>query len=304
VRILPLVLASLLLACSTSAPDEPQALRAGKDSVVLTLLTGERLYDTLPKRVEEVQLECFTYKPAEWEGERMILVCHGVLRNADEYRDHAIVLGEKFNALIVAPKFDKERFPNIKYQRGGILKVDGTMADPSEWTYALVPQIAAAFRQIEGRPEMKYWIIGHSAGGQFAMRMSAFQDTRAERIVAANLGTDLFPTRDMPFGWGFGGLPEALSSDEMIKDYLAAPLTLYLGTGDDHPDENLDMSENSVKQGGGRLQRGRAAFALGEKVARERGWTFNWRLVEAEGVPHDHERMFAHEMCEKALFGQ
>jgi pimeloyl-ACP methyl ester carboxylesterase len=150
---------------------------------------------------------------------------------------------------------------------------------------------------------MKYWIIGHSAGGQFAMRMSAFQDTGAERIVAANPGTDLFPTRDLPFGWGFGGLPESLSNDEQLRRYLAAPLTLYLGTADDHKDEDLDMSENSMKQGEGRLQRGRAAFALGEKTAREHGWHFGWRKVEADGVPHDHEKMFAHEACETALFG-
>jgi len=50
------------------------------------------------------------------------------------------------------------------------------------------------------------------------------------------------------------------------------------------------------------LQRGRAAFALGEKTARERGWPFHWRIVEAAGVPHDHEKMFAHSECERALF--
>ena len=65
---------------------------------------------------------CFVYKPEHWSGKRMILVHHGVLRNADEYRDDSIVLGDKFDALVVAPQFDKERFPGIKYQRGGISK--------------------------------------------------------------------------------------------------------------------------------------------------------------------------------------
>lgn len=248
-------------------------------------------------------IECFLYKPEHWSGERMILVHHGVLRNADEYRDHAVVLGDRFDALIVAPKFDETRFPSRKYQRGGILNEDGSAASPEEWTYAFVPRIAAGIRTIEGKPHLKYWIIGHSAGGQFAMRMSAFQDTGGERIVAANPGTDLFPTREMPFGWGFGKLPESLSSDEVLKRYLAAPLTLFLGTADDHEDDDLDMSAESMKQGAGRLQRGRAAFALGQKVAREHGWPFAWRLVEAEGVEHDHEKMFAHAQCETALFG-
>jgi len=248
-------------------------------------------------------IECYTYKPADWDGQRLILVHHGVLRNADEYRDHAVVLGDRFHALIVAPKFDAERFPSRKYQRGGILKEDGTAADPSEWTYAAIPQIAARVRELEGRPALKHWIIGHSAGGQFAMRMSAFQATGAERIVAANPGTDLFPTREMDFGYGFGKLPDSLASDERLKQYLAAPLTLYLGTADDHPDEDLDVSAEGNRQGAGRFQRGHAAYALAANLARERGWPFHWRLVEAAGVPHDHEKMFAHAACEDALFG-
>jgi hypothetical protein len=39
--------------------------------------------------LDGVSLEVFTHKPARYRGERMIIVLHGVLRNADEYRDHA-----------------------------------------------------------------------------------------------------------------------------------------------------------------------------------------------------------------------
>lgn len=55
----------------------------------------------------------------------------------------------------------------------------------------------------------------------------------ASSLVFENHGeppTNLFPTKDQPFGYGFGGLPEALSNDAVLKAYLAAPLTLYLGT--------------------------------------------------------------------------
>lgn len=282
-------------------------LPAGKSSVVLdtTFDYDEHTEDGGLGRVgHPVPLLCFVYKPEHWSGERMILVHHGVLRNADEYRDDSVVLGDRFDALIIAPKFDKERFPSRMYQRGGILNEDGTAALHGATTYTLIPQIAEAMRRLEGRPDMKLWIIGHSAGGQFAMRMSAFQDTGAERIVAANPGTDLFPTRDMPFGWGFGKLPESLSDDAELKRYLAAPLTLYLGTADDHPDEDLDMSPESVQQGPGRYQRGKAAFAMAQQLAHDKGWPCNWRLVEAPGIEHDHLKMFAHEKCADALFGK
>jgi pimeloyl-ACP methyl ester carboxylesterase len=248
-------------------------------------------------------LQVFTYKPKDWRGERMLFVLHGVLRNADEYRDHAIEMGDRFDALVVAPKFDQERFPSRKYQRGGIQREDGSPAPAAEWTYALIPQLAADLRARTGRAQLPYWIIGHSAGGQFVMRMSAFQDTGAERLVAANPGTVLLPVRSMPFGYGFGALPEELANDERLQRYLEAPLTIYLGTADDAPDEHFDGSAHGMQQGGGRHQRGLACYWTGKTVAELRGWKFGWQLVEAPGVGHDHARMFAHAQCAAALLG-
>lgn len=248
-------------------------------------------------------LEVFTYKPAAWDGARMLFVFHGVLRNADEYRDHAVTLGDRFGMLVVAPRFDEARFPSLKYQRGGILRDDGTAAPPAEWTYAFVPRIAAAIRDRERRPDLRHWLIGHSAGGQFCMRMAAFQDTGAERIVASNPGTALFPTRDQDFGYGFGKLPRELASDAMLRRYLEAPLTLYLAQDDDGPDEYLDVSAEGNRQGAGRLQRNRAAFAAARALARRKGWRCAWRIVEVPGVGHDHEKMFADERVRDALFG-
>lgn len=253
--------------------------------------------------LEGVKLEVYTHKPADWDGQRMLMVFHGVNRNADEYRDHAVGMGERFDMLVVAPRFDAERFPSRAYQRGGILKEDGTAAEAKEWTYAYIPRIARAIKEREAKPEMKHWLIGHSAGGQFCVRMAAFQDTGAERIVAANAGSALFPSRDQDFGYGFGRLPEGLASDDVLKRYLAAPLTLYLGTADDHEDEWLDKTAPAMAQGPGRLQRNRASFAAGEALAKEKGWVFAWRKVEAEGVGHDHEKMFAHDRVAEALFG-
>lgn len=250
-----------------------------------------------------VELTVFTYRPANWSGARLLFVMHGVLRNADEYRDHAVGMGDRFDALIVAPKFDAERFPSRAYQRGGILREDRSAAPPAEWTYSRLPELAAAMRTRTGKPEAKLWLIGHSAGGQFLVRAAAFAELGAERIVAANPGSVLLPTYDQPFGYGFGGLPKELANDDRLRAYLAAPLTLFLGTGDDHEDEDFDKSKDAMVQGSGRHQRGLALWWTAQALAKQRGWTCNWRLVEAVGIEHDHEKMFAHANCEVALFG-
>jgi poly(3-hydroxybutyrate) depolymerase len=250
-----------------------------------------------------VQLEVFTYKPESYKAGPMILVFHGVLRNADEYRDHARKMGDRCGALIVAPKFDAERFPNTKYQQGGVVS-EGRVTPREAWTWHLISQVAAEIRKREQRPDLPYYLIGHSGGGQFLVRMAGFVPTAAERIVAANPGTHLFPRRDLDYPYGFGGLTESTSSDEVLKRYLAQPLTIYLGTEDTIQDEYFEKSEAANRQGNSRYQRGRNSFREARELAQRKGWNCAWRLVEAPGVGHDHEAMFNHAQCDIALFGR
>ncbi|MGV3617387.1 MAG: hypothetical protein ACO1SV_18840 [Fimbriimonas sp.] len=254
--------------------------------------------------VNGTPLEVFVYKPKSYRGDRMVMVCHGTLRNADEYRDDSRKMAERFGVLVVAPKFDEARFPSRRYHRGGILRENGTAAPQSEWTYPFLPEIARQIREREGRPSMPFILLGHSAGGQFLVRMAGFYASGAERIVAANPGSDLFPTRSMPFGYGYGNLPAELSGDDKIRQYLAQPLTLYLGGSDNTYDEYLDTSPEAMAQGPGRRQRNQACFEAARKLAAEKGWAFNWRIVIAPGVNHDHQRMFEHPQADVALFGR
>ncbi len=249
-----------------------------------------------------VPLEVFTYKPAAYTDGPLFLIFHGVNRNAEDYRNFAISLAERFRAIVAAPHFDRERFSSEAYQRGGITKNDKPQPR-DQWTYAMLPRIVAALREREGRPEMPYWLVGHSAGGQFLVRMTALAGTfDAQRVVAANPGSHLFPTREMPYGYGFGGLPDELSDDAAIRSYLAAPLTLYLGTGDIDPNHaSLDRSDEAMKQGRSRHERGRACFAAAQKLVQERGWEFGWRLVETPGIAHDAAKMFAAPEAKDAL---
>jgi hypothetical protein len=250
--------------------------------------------------VGKVNLDVFTHRPAGYRDGPLLVVFHGVNRNADEYRDFAKGLGERHNALVIAPRFDAKQFPAARYQFGGLLK-DGKPAPVEEWTWSMVPKIVDEVRMRAGRPTMPYYLIGHSAGGQFLVRMSGFVKTDAVRIVAANAGTHLFPTTDMAFPMGFGMLPGELCSDEVMKRYLAQPLTIYLGTADTVADKNFDKSPNAMKQGASRYERGKTCFALAEKLARDKGWTLGWRLVEAPKIDHDAKAMFDHVNCDDAL---
>lgn len=245
-------------------------------------------------------VRAFLYKPKSYAAKKILMVFHGTLRNAEEYRDHAEGLAERTGMLVVAPEFPRATYPGWRYNRGGVANDDNVVQPPATWTYGLVPKIVDAVRRAEGKPLP--WIgIGHSAGGQFVVRMAAFADHGAERLVAANPGSLLFPRTDWTFGYGFGGLGPPYESEEWTKRYLRQPLTIYQGTADDRPDEDLDVSFEAQRQGIGRYQRGQAAFGYARSLAASRGWPFAWRLVTAGGVPHDHEKMFAHPAVMRAL---
>lgn len=246
----------------------------------------------------------YTYKPAGYAGGTLLIVFHGVMRNADQYLEFAIPIADRLGMLLVAPRLDEGAFPEEEwYQRGGVLTADGRAKPKEQWMFNLVGAIVAEVRARQGKPALPYYLIGHSAGAQFLVRLAAFQPGEARRIVAGNAGSLLFPSTDHQFGYGLGGLPPELRDETMLRRYLAAPLTLYLGLADTTPRRRFDASEAGMKQGPHRLARNRAAFALAEAMAKARGWTFGWRKVEVPGIEHDAARMFRAAEVEDALLG-
>ena len=267
---------------------DPQPIPTGKAQLELQL--------------GDVPLTVYTYRPANYDRGPLVIVCHGVLRNADEYRDHAVNLADRLGVLVVAPKFDLERFPLERYQYGGIVK-DGQPVPAAERTGSFLGRIASEVRRREQRPDLPYYLLGHSGGGQFLFRCTAFAPVDARGVVASNSGTITFPRKDWKYPYGLGELPDELTNDAALKRFLSQPLTMYLAQGDTVRDEYFDDSPEADLQGTTRLERNRNAYRAWQQVAKERGWDFRWRIVEVEGVDHDHEKMFDHAKARIALFG-
>jgi len=246
-------------------------------------------------------LQLWAYKPASYTGEGFILLLHGASRAAESYRDNAVGMADESGRLVVVPLFDQERFPEWRYQFGGVFRPDSSFAPPEERTYAFIPQIVSYIRVREGNARMPYLLAGFSAGSQFVSRMMVFMDTDAERVIAMAGGSIVFPTRDMRFGLGFGGLPDELGNDERIKRYLALPMTVYIGTADTATAQ-LPRGE-AYAQGVHRYSRNIRWFNQAMDLAYERKWPFNWRLVIADGPGHSPRDMFYHPQVQNALFG-
>jgi len=250
-------------------------------------------------------IEVFTYKPPTYAKGPLIVVIHGSDRNAEEYRNYAINIAERFDAIVVAPLFDAQRFTDDRYKRGGGVMKAGKLQPREAWTFNIISRLVAEVQAMESKPGLPYYVLGHSGGGQIVAKMAMFMPDGARRFVAANPGSNVFPDKSVPFPYGLGGLPDDLSNDEILRQYCSAPLTLFLGTGDiyQNASDGFDFSENAMRQGPVRMARNHNFFNIMQKLAADRGWKFNWRIVETPGIGHSGSKMFHAPEIADALFG-
>lgn len=278
--------AAALLAASLSIVAPATGANARHADAASPIRAGAGQYTVT---VSGVSMAMFTYRPSHCSKPDLLLVFHGLSHNANGYRDHARSLADRLCMIVVAPLFDEKRFPVWRYQGGGI--VDHGVVQPSNaWTGNAVLGIVDWVRRTEGR-NVDYYLLGHSAGGQFLSRVAAFVPTEAKRIVIANPSTYVFPSLTKA-PYGFGGVYSANDNAAELRRYLALPLTIFLGLEDTGDEERSD-SPGAVAQGETRLDRGRNAYRAARDLARSRGWAFNWRLVETPGVGHSATKMFA-----------
>ncbi len=234
----------------------------------------------------------FTYRPTGCPDPSLLVVFHGIARN------YTRGLADRLCLLVVAPVFEERAFPGWRYQRGGIVK-DAAVQDARDWTGRVVLDFVAWVRRQEERP-LAYSLLGHSAGGQFLDRLAAFVPTEARRIVVANAGSYVFPSLEIAAPYGLGKVYSEADGEAALRRYLEQPLTIYLGQGDTRDDERNDSSA-ALAQGNSRYQRGINVFNAAKMLAQQRGWRFNWRLVELPGVGHSARKMFSAPQAFEAL---
>jgi len=251
--------------------------------------------------LDSVVFDVYTYKPDK-QIKGILLIYHGNSRAADNYRDYAIDLANEMGLVVAAPLFDEVRFDSHDYHRGGLFDSNRKLRSRNEWTTRFVALLATWARTQEATPELPYWCFGHSAGGQFLSRVAAFEQIQARSIIIANASTHVLPLLGKyPDGeaapYGMGGVYKGAQARKKLLGYLAMPLTIYLGTEDDDPDDpNLTMTPEAERQGGQRKDRGERTFALGESQAATLGAQFGWQLVYAPHSEHSASHMI-HSLC-------
>ena len=219
----------------------------------------------------------------------VLIVMHGVNRDADRYRDEWEPHARKTGFILVAPEFSKEAFPGDKgYTFGGTTDARGG----ARGAFSFIEPIFDAVKAATGNRSERYHLYGHSAGAQFVHRFLYFVPAaRVAKAVAANAGWWTLPDPAVDFPYGLRGSAVDAAA---LKTMLQRPLVVLLGTADTDPDHvHLRRTPEALAQGPHRFARGQYFFAVGKSRASALGVPLRWQLATAPGVGHSDKDMAA-----------
>lgn len=214
----------------------------------------------------------------------IIIVMHGALRNADDYRDNWVDLAEQYGFAVYAPEFSKQEFPKSRnYNLGGL-------SNPNAGAFDVIEPLFDQVKARRGVDNAKYYLFGHSAGAQFVHRFVYFHPVaRFEQAFAANAGWYTLPNRNWDWPYGLKNAP----GDPMdTRDILSSNLVILLGDQDIDPESyNLRQTREARAQGRHRLARGISFLKIGKGMADKLGAPLNWKFKIVEGVGHNNRGM-------------
>jgi hypothetical protein len=246
------------------------------------------------------KLELYTYLPKSQDARGLLFLFDGVRRDAPGICTKAISISEQTGYTLVAPLMTEREFPKWRYQHAGIVR-DNILQPKSEWTYYYIQYLINYMLEHSVHKVHKVILFGHSAGAQLLSRISAYTPlSDVNSLVIANPSSYVMPLLVEPIPYGFQQISPERRARTAIKNYLSAPMTIYLG-GEDIENLNLSRSIGAMRQGNNRLERGRKVFQIGQQLARKHQLEFNWRLVEVPDVGHSSREMLSSDTFKKIV---
>jgi len=223
------------------------------------------------------------------ENTKIIFIMHGDSRGAEKYLNDWLPLVKNRNAVLVAPEFSKESYPEYVYlmmstDRGKLLK---------DQSLYLTDSLGLFFDYFKAKLKLStstFRLYGHSGGSQFVHRYLLLSDeSRIEKAVMANAGFYTFADDQISYPFGIKNMNV---SNERLEWFLRLKGGVFLGDADNDPKHHsLPSMRKAKKQGKHRFERGTNFFNSLIKLGVENNLPFRWRYQTVPGIAHDNAGM-------------
>lgn len=224
----------------------------------------------------------------DMETAPIVMVFHGMSRNADDYRDYWISSADKYGFMIFCPEFTKELYPSGQYNYGNMI-TSGNLNPKEVWSFSIVNPIFDRIKLATANESESFYMFGHSAGSQFVHRCLTFlPEVKAKKAVTANAGWYTMPDFDVVYPYGLEG--SFLHSDS-LPQLFEREIIVLLGTADTLRTSSLRQTALADDQGLNRFERGHYYFNWSSSYASENELVFNWSIMDVPDVGHTGSAM-------------
>lgn len=186
----------------------------------------------------------FLYIPDD-TPKHILVIAHGMLSKgakgsdvAKAYLNRWKQYADKYGLLLVAPVFDTSRFGNLGGGYGGYRNLFGKHLSADVFVNRIVSRYAV--RTSSG--SQRFYLYGHSAGGQFVNRYIVTHPNRVLKAVVSAAGRYSYPEPSINWPYGAGGLSKTLrwkdgtrtrvNIGNQLKNYALAAKKVSVVVGD------------------------------------------------------------------------
>lgn len=173
------------------------------------------------------------YVPDSYTSESdIVVVVHGTVDAVD-----AVELANTFinrwtdfadstGAIIVSPAFDRDNFAsnNASFGAGGYRGLFGREIDADEFLHNILAEV----NLLAPVSERRFFLYGHSAGGQFANRYVVRHPERVQGVILSAPGRYAFPEEEVTWANGMGRLTRSTSCPGLESIFLPERKCEYL----------------------------------------------------------------------------
>ena len=172
---------------------------------------------------------------------RLLVIIHGTGCNTEDYVKYAKEMADRDHVAILAPLFPSSLIQRDDFNSYKLLRCDGVAYDQ-----VLLDMIDDMGRRYPGIDTQRFFIFGHSGGGQFSNR---FLLAHPDRLIACSIGAPGRPTfinQNEDYFWGIRDFKDYFGHDVDLEAVKKVPVHISVGEHDNKFIGESEYGDNRV----------------------------------------------------------
>lgn len=252
----------------------------------------------------------YAYIPNE-TPKNILVIAHGMLSKKEKASDVAkkyisrwVRYADEYGLLLIAPVFDTPRFGNLGGGFGGYRNLFGKYTPADTFVNKIVNRYSVKTSSGSNR----FYLYGHSAGGQFVNRYAVTHPEKIIRAVISAAGRYSYPNKSSEWPYGAGSMSKTLKWKDGTKKrvHITKPLRNYalaankvsivIGSKD-----TKAQPKRPAHIGKNRIEIAKSWANQMNQNAKRYGIKGNVNVYVIPGIDHSSSRLTPY--CVKTLFG-